>query len=84
MTPKQKRVMRVHYISDGLTDVEMVEILGGSQRSSTMRTRRRELLDAGFIRDTGIKRVHDGREHTVWELTEKGKYYGNRGSVPRE
>jgi hypothetical protein len=67
LTVKQKAVLDTHKANPaGLADPELTELLGGPPGSSTWRSRRKELTDAGLIDDSGEKRVFNGREHTVW------------------
>lgn len=53
----------------GLTDVEVARSTGLPPNSA--RPRRKELVDAGWLADSGVKREHHGREHVVWVLTDK-------------
>jgi hypothetical protein len=53
----------------GLTDVEIQRATGLLPNSA--RPRRVELVDGGWLADSGRTREHHGREHTVWVLTEK-------------
>lgn len=53
----------------GLTDVEIQRSTGLSPNSA--RPRRVELVDGGWLADSGQTREHYGREHTVWVLTDK-------------
>lgn len=53
----------------GLTDVEIQRATGLNPNSA--RPRRVELVDGGWLADSGATREHHGREHTVWVLTEK-------------
>lgn len=53
----------------GLTDVEIQRATGLNPNSE--RPRRGELVDGGWLADSGITREHYGREHTVWVLTDK-------------
>jgi hypothetical protein len=54
----------------GLTDVEVQNVL--DMVPNTERPRRVELVDGGWLRDSGKRRAHNGRDHIVWTLTEKG------------
>lgn len=62
----------VHSVSTGplggLTDVELARQTGLSANS--VRPRRVELVDLGWLEDTGRTRAHLGRAHAVWGLTE--------------
>jgi hypothetical protein len=53
----------------GLTDVEVQRATGLSPNSA--RPRRVELVNGGWLADSGRTREHFGREHTVWVLTDK-------------
>lgn len=53
----------------GLTDVEIQRATGINPNSA--RPRRVELVDGGWLADSGRTREHFGREHTVWILTDK-------------
>jgi hypothetical protein len=53
----------------GLTDVEIQRATGLNPNSA--RPRRVELVDGGWLADSGRTREHYGREHTVWVLTDK-------------
>ncbi len=53
----------------GLTDVELGAATG--IRPNSLRPRRGELVDGGWLEDSGRTRVHHGREHTVWVLSPK-------------
>jgi hypothetical protein len=53
----------------GLTDVEIQRATGLNPNSA--RPRRVELVDGGWLADSGVTREHYGREHTVWVLTDK-------------
>jgi hypothetical protein len=48
------------------TDPELQQLLGLSPNSE--RPRRLELVEGGFVRDSGRVRRHHGMEHTVWEI----------------
>jgi hypothetical protein len=54
----------------GRTDLELQREL--DMNPSTERPRRGELVDAGLVTDAGWTRIHDGREWTVWVLTQAG------------
>jgi hypothetical protein len=54
----------------GMTDWELQKTL--QLNPSTERPRRGELVDAGLVTDAGRTRIHDGREWTVWALTQAG------------
>lgn len=70
---RQKIVLQ-HFQSifpNAITDVELQNHYGETR--STLRTRRKELTDAGFIQPTGEKRKIGGSHHRVWILTDKGR-----------
>lgn len=73
ITRKQKAVMafaRSRHPS-GFTDVELEEHFHDA--GSTYRTRRRELVDLGELRDSGerIRHAGDTRRRIVWVLVRK-------------
>jgi hypothetical protein len=53
----------------GLTDVQLAHATGLPPNS--VRPRRVELVDGGWLEPAGTTREHHGREHTVWVLTQK-------------
>lgn len=55
----------------GLTDVELAAATG--IRPNSLRPRRKELVDGGWLTDSGRTRQHHGNEHIVWVLTEKAR-----------
>lgn len=66
----------VHYESGGLTDDEVQEFL--NMNPSTERPRRIELVEMGWLADSGLRRrTQGGREAVVWVLSPAG-----RGEMP--
>lgn len=63
----------------GCTDVELVRMSGLSANS--VRPRRVELVDAGWLEDSGIRRDHNGRPHVVWRLTEAARERLQSGGI---
>lgn len=55
----------------GLTDYEIQRTT--RVPASTERPRRGELVDGGYVRNTGRTRLHDGRVWTVWEASDRGR-----------
>lgn len=55
----------------GLTDYQLVRMTGLPPNS--LRPRRVELCDAGWIVDSGLRREHQGRTHVVWTLSEAAR-----------
>jgi hypothetical protein len=53
----------------GLTDLELEERCGS--HGSTFRTRRSELVDAGLVRDSGVKRHQAGSNRIVWVASQQ-------------
>jgi hypothetical protein len=53
------------------TDHELQRLLG--MDPSTERPRRGELVDAGLVMESGRTKRHQGREWTVWRVTEAGR-----------
>ena len=51
----------------GLTDVELAASTG--IRPNSLRPRRGELVDGGWLEDSGRTRVHHGNPHVVWVLS---------------
>lgn len=55
-----------------LTDEEIFARLPRIQSQSGARTRRKELVDLGLVRDSGDRdRTASGRQTIVWELTDE-------------
>ncbi|MFF5992599.1 hypothetical protein [Prauserella flavalba] len=54
----------------GCTDLELAERL--ALLDNSVRPRRSELLDGGFVRDSGRVRQHRGSTWVVWEATPAG------------
>lgn len=52
----------------GRTDVELFH--DTDLPLNSVRPRRVELCDAGWVRDSGVRRKHHGRDHVVWCLTD--------------
>jgi hypothetical protein len=70
---KQRIVLR-HFqriFPQAITDVELQKHF--KETRSTLRSRRKELTDAGLIEPTGDKKKIDGTYHKVWVLTDKGR-----------
>jgi hypothetical protein len=55
----------------GMTDVELGAATGISPNS--LRPRRKELVDGGWLEDSGRTRIHHGNEHIVWVLSVKAQ-----------
>jgi hypothetical protein len=53
----------------GLTDVQLAHATG--LPANSVRPRRVELVDGGWLEPAQTTREHHGREHTVWVLTQK-------------
>lgn len=53
----------------GLTDVEIQDATG--LPANSLRPRRGELVDGGWLEDSGRTRTHHGNEHVVWVLSSK-------------
>lgn len=64
----------------GLTDVEIQRATGINPNSA--RPRRVELVDGGWLADSGRTREHFGREHTVWVLTERAVHEVYASGLP--
>jgi hypothetical protein len=64
----------VHGSHSGLTDEEIARMPGIADTAH--RTRRRELVDGGWIVDSGVTRkTRSGADSVVWVTTEKAKPY---------
>lgn len=64
------RVLEVHQVAEehGLTDEEGIDVTGMS--ASTYRPRRVELVDDGWLRESGVTRpTRSGRQAVVWVAT---------------
>lgn len=55
----------------GLTDVDLAKRT--SLPANSVRPRRVELVDAGWLENSGRTKQHNGRDHTVWALTEAAR-----------
>jgi hypothetical protein len=67
---QRMRVLEALIRSDGLTDLEIAIEVGLQENSE--RPRRIELVEAGWVRDSGQRRATNGRaEAIVWALTER-------------
>lgn len=77
VTPKVTDIQKVvlHYFkiagAHGMCDLELEQMCGS--RGSTYRTRRTELVDKGYLANTGRTVVMNGRKRIVWAITEEGK-----------
>jgi hypothetical protein len=79
--PNQRAVLRVFrelHAFGGMTDEELLAQYRAHARSlslpnqsdSGLRTRRRELTDAGYLRDSGLTKILPSRRRAiVWELS---------------
>lgn len=54
---------------EGLTDVQIAERTHLPE--NTVRPRRGELVEGGFVVDSGERHEHHGRRFTVWRVTDK-------------
>lgn len=70
---QRHRVLQAFHTYDaiGLTDVELAAAT--DLPANSVRPRRVELVDAGWVCDTGQRRRHNGRRHVVWGLTPAAK-----------
>jgi hypothetical protein len=62
----------------GLTDVELGAATG--LRPNSLRPRRKELIDGGWLEDSGRTRTHHGNEHIVWVLSDKARQLLSEGT----
>lgn len=72
LTKGQKIVMSAFRVSNNMTDDELiaqVERLKLKLSPSGCRSRRKELVELGLLRDSGVKaKTASGRQTIVWEL----------------
>jgi len=65
---------------NGMTDDELEEASGNSHQ--TVSSARNWLVEAGWVRDTGIRRkTRSHRQAVVWELTPAGRQQFKRGGT---
>lgn len=62
----RERVLSWLRLHGPLTDPELQQQLG--LRPNSERPRRVELVAGGFVRDSGRRKKHRGREHIIWEV----------------
>lgn len=66
---------------EGLTDVQLADRT--KLAANTVRPRRHELVEGGYVADSGERQSHGGRSHTVWRITDQGlSVYGQPQSRP--
>lgn len=76
MTANQAAVLEAFKRCEAMTDVELVEFYGQAsdlpqQSESGLRTRRSELVIAGYVEDSGSKKVVSGHDPAIiWRLVE--------------
>lgn len=71
-TGTQRARVLIHLAQHGpATDPELQQALGLSPNSE--RPRRRELVAAGFVADSGQTRKHHEADHAVWTATDTGR-----------
>ena len=72
MTKSQKIVMIAFRSRNAMTDEELIHMiakLGFKLSASGARSRRKELVEMGLLRDSGVRELTDNRRQTtVWEL----------------
>ena len=71
VVPKLRELQRIVFETHqahpgGLTDFDLENICGS--HGSTYRTRRAELTEMGLLRDSGRKKLQNGRNRVVWQL----------------
>jgi hypothetical protein len=73
----QQKVLKVFQAHGSLTQhaaIEKFVEMFGKRADSTIRTRVKELVDAGLLKDSGwTATVAGGKRAIVWTLTEEGK-----------
>jgi hypothetical protein len=66
----QQRVINVARTMGDFTDIELCDkfnaVVDKPRADSTIRTRRKELVDIGLIIDTGSTKVINGKHHKLW------------------
>ena len=75
ITGRQRRMMLGYFQRHGVdyTDEELMIYLHDVISPNAIRPRRGELVEAGMIRDSGVRRkTQSGRQAIVWIITEKG------------
>jgi len=75
----QAAVLQLFQAEKAMTDVRLIgaaQDAGVMQSHSGLRTRRRELADAGYIADTGERVKIGSRKHIRWHITDKGLAFG--------
>jgi hypothetical protein len=73
------RVLSQMCASGGATDFELVRHLG--LLDSSVRPRRGELVDGGYVADSGRTRECRGSDWTVWQATEDGLSWHRRQQI---
>lgn len=76
LTRTRTRILQLLSFAD-LTDEQLLEVVWTRERiasRSGTQTRRRELVDAGLVEDTGRRvRGSTGRSMIVWRITDAGR-----------
>jgi DNA-binding transcriptional ArsR family regulator len=68
-------------VADGMTDDELERASGNSHQ--TISSARNWLVEAGWVRDTGIRRMtRSNRQAVVWELTPAARQQLKGGTTP--
>lgn len=75
LTATRRRILDVLRVFGPMTDQQIrstyLQVYDDPISDSGLRTRRRELVDAEYVRDTGRRaRLASGRNGIVWEATE--------------
>lgn len=65
------RVLRAIAGSVGMTDYEITAWL--RMNPNTERPRRVELVECGWVSDSGQRLMHEGSHHIVWVATDRGR-----------
>jgi len=69
ITDLQREIVQVFKLREHFTDEELVGTFYGYASPSGVRTRRKELVDLGLLKDSGERRVLlSGRKGIVWTL----------------
>ena len=68
---ERRTIVLAHFVKHGsMTDLELQQLC--ADHGSTYRTRRSELVEMGFVADTGRRKPQHGSNRIVWVITEQG------------
>lgn len=66
LTAIQEQVLLLFKVRREMTDLDLQAAFGTGR--STHRTRRRELVDLGYLRDSGRTKHQEGSNRVIWEI----------------